>query len=473
MISLLRSEIRRRVGYDAGVNVPWAGLAAALLVGCYHPDPPAGAPCAATGDCPSGLSCIDDHCVKPGTTTDAAIDACPTATCAGSELVGCGIPVTCALGCAAPTPTAPARCMELAPSNGLDPSLLAGASADLAGIDFDFNTDTGEVTKEDGMPVRPPGTGVMNGIGFTVIDKMGVFTANSFTAAALVDVGNDWDSEGSNTLVLYAATTIDIVGRIDIGGNGVGAGPGGMDGATSGSPGPTCRGKAGLWQAANFGEGGGGAGGRTGGGNGAPSVLATFGAGAAACSTAPTTIPLRGGNGGGAGGVETAASPDVVHGGEGGGGGGGIALVAMTSITISGEVTSPGDGGRTSATGDGGGGGGSGGAILLEAPVVTISGALTANGGGGAGPSVANGARGHITDGGQAAGGAFMAVNGGRGGNASPPTSGNTYDDGMATMARGGGGGGAAGRTEIKARTRDTTGAVLSPPPALSDIAVQ
>ena len=41
-------------------------LLAAVMVGCYSPQPSPGAPCAAGGDCPSGLTCIAGLCVLPG-----------------------------------------------------------------------------------------------------------------------------------------------------------------------------------------------------------------------------------------------------------------------------------------------------------------------------------------------------------------------------------------------------------------------
>ncbi len=449
------------------------GLPLAMAAGCYHPSPAAGTPCSSRGECPSGLECVDDLCQEPGTSqVDAAIDACPAVSCLAGDLAGCGSRITCANGCADTTSTAPAHCMQLVPSNGITVALLAGATADVSALDYDFDTDTGEILVNTTV-IRPAGTGVINGIGFTVVDMMGVFTAHSFEISPLVASGDDCDGDGANALVLFSSTTITVLGVLDAGANGTDAGPAGGNGATTGVATPTCRGKAGLWQAAGFGEGGGGGGGRHAGGAGAPSNLATFGAGGPSCST-PVTSPLRGGNGGGAGGVETAPSPDVVHGGNGGGGGGALALVAMESITITGTVTSPGAGGFTSATGDGGGGGGSGGAILIESPVVTITGDLTANGGGGAGPSVNDGSRGHILDGNQASGGVFMTASGGKGGTGSAtPTAGTTYTDGLGTMARGGGGGGGAGRTEIKARSQVTTGASLSPTPTMSDVTLQ
>lgn len=439
----------------------------ALAVGCYNPSPPAGAPCNSRGECPSGLACIDDVCQEPGALpADAAIDACPALTCEGNDLAGCGSKMTCALGCA---PTATPHCKQLVPSNGIDVALLAGATANLVGRDYDFNTTDGTVTFDSGMPVRPAGTGVINGIGFTVIDKMGVFTVNSLVMPALVGSGDDWDTDGTNALVLFAATTITVAGRIDAGANGTNAGPGGSNGGTNAQV-FGCRGQAGAWESTGIGEGGGGGGGRTAGGNGAPAAGSTFGAAGTTC-TQPSTIPLRGGYGGGAGGWDATAS--VLKGGNGGGGGGGIALVAMESITIAGQVASPGEGGASPAAGDGGGGGGAGGAILIEAPVVTISGALTANGGGGGAPSGMAGQRGHLGDSGVATGGTFNTGAGGRGGAGTlSPGPGTTFTD-ATPSARGGGGGGAAGRTHIKARSRTTAGAVLSPAPTLEDIATQ
>src|SRR4051794_11125509 len=86
---------------------PSAAVAAAIAAcaGCYHPSPQAGAPCSETGECPSGLACIDSTCVDPTTLpADAGIDACPGASCMGDQLMGCGEPVTCSLGCIAQLP---------------------------------------------------------------------------------------------------------------------------------------------------------------------------------------------------------------------------------------------------------------------------------------------------------------------------------------------------------------------------------
>lgn len=45
-----------------------------VLAGCYSPQPVPGAPCSAASECPSGLVCIDDRCVFPGTNSDGAPD---------------------------------------------------------------------------------------------------------------------------------------------------------------------------------------------------------------------------------------------------------------------------------------------------------------------------------------------------------------------------------------------------------------
>ena len=52
---------------------------AVVLGACYSPAPQPGAPCGERGACPSGLSCIDNLCVKqdgapPDGSPDVAID---------------------------------------------------------------------------------------------------------------------------------------------------------------------------------------------------------------------------------------------------------------------------------------------------------------------------------------------------------------------------------------------------------------
>ncbi|MDB4964115.1 MAG: hypothetical protein JWP01_4114 [Myxococcales bacterium] len=447
-----------------------------VLVGCYHPEAVPGAPCSTGGTCPTGLECRAGICELAGTDgsldalVDAAIDACPVATCQDTWVVGCGAPVACGHGC---SEMGGAHCRVLVPSNGVTPDMLVGATADVTANDWNFDTDDGEIRRGNTM-LRTAGTGVIAGIGFEIRDGMGVFTANSFRVAQF----DDWDADGDNSLVLFAATTISVIGELDVGANGGVAGPGGSD-ASAFTSGQNCRGKTGRFFSAGFGEGGGGGGGRTAGGNGGASNQAgATGAGGTLCSMFPTTLPLRGGAGGAHGGNSSLNS--------GGGGGGAVALVAMESISVTGVVGAPGAGGisgasGTAPSGDGGGGGGGGGAVLLEAPSVVVSGALTANGGGGAAPFMVAGGRGMLASGSSAIGGVYTGpggtARGGRGGTGTlSPGNGTTYAESDATptviITRGGGGGGAAGRIEIRSAT-SMVGGTQSPMPTYADAVLE
>ncbi len=434
-------------------------LLLAIAASCYQPAVAIGVPCADNGACPSGLECRDGTCERAGGDGGLRIDACAGATCSGNDIVGCGEPVTCTTACSS---IGGAHCMVLVPSNGLDATLLVGATANVMG-NWTFYGD-GEIRKGN-INLRASGTGIISGIGFQQIEGMAVYTARSFLAAA----GDTLDaSPGPSPVVLFAATTIVIDGAIDAGASGNVAGPGGTNGNTS-TASSGCRGGAGRVLGTGVGDGGGGGGGATAGGSGGSSASgASTGLGGSACDN-PTTIPLRGGNGGGAGAQSISNA--------GGGGGGAIALVAMESITITGTVGTPGGGG-VAGNGNGGGGGGGGGALFLEAPTVIISGAVTANGGSGAAPSTGDGLRGSISSATPANAGSdtcpviLATRRGGVGGaGMASPTAGETctYDDGLGTNgSRGAGGGGSVGRIEIKALIATTQGAVISPPPALT-----
>lgn len=429
----------------------------ATLAGCYAPSAPAGAPCGPGDACPSGQQCIAGTCQVAGDGTDACVDRCES-----GHVQSCGGAVTlCEHGC---VPDPAPHCAALAPTFNLTSDLLTGATADFTTDKAVFNTDTGEI-RSQGDVIRPAGDGVIAGIGFAIVDEMGVFTANSFTLAADLN----WDADGSHPLVLFAATTIAIAGQLDVGASFPNAGgAGGENGGTTPSN-PPCRGGAGPWIAPGFGAGGGGGGGATAGGDGGPSLdPQAYGAGGTACER-PSTVPLRGGNGGGAGGADSSG----LRGGSGGGGGGAVALVALGSITIDGVVGAPGGGGNTSVGADGGGGGGSGGAIFVEAPTVNVRGALTANGGGGAAPTSADGSRGYLASATPASGGTASGASGGRGGaGTTAPTDGGNYNDGNVTVSRGGGGGGSAGVIRVRRRSGEVAG-LTSPPAVVEDAVVQ
>jgi len=410
-------------------------LCVAVVAGCFRPSPQAGAPCGPAGECPNGQTCTNGFCEPEG-----------------------GNP---------PDGSALEPGARLVPSNGISPTLLDGATAEITYDKLDIDTDDGSMRSAN-LTVRAAGEGLQNGISFVKLDGMGVFSAKRFALGA----GKSWNISGGNTVVFFSATTIDLNGTLDVGAIGGAGDLGGLDGGTT-AENPACRGRAGGAYDLGFGDGGGGAGGATTGGDGAAASNGTPRPGGEICAT-PSTRPLRGGHGGGAGGVDVATG--ALRGGQGGGGGGAIALVAMGSISVGGIVASPGAGGLSLATGDGGGGGGGGGAVFLESPTIaiTVSGAVTANGGGGAAPTGgASGARGHLTDANRAGGGAYLGVVGGLGGAANgAPGAGSTYTDGVSS--RGAGGGGAGGAIEIRGVgvTIDAA-AITSPTPMMTTAIVQ
>jgi len=436
-------------------------LAPLVLAACFKPAPQAGAPCNDLGECPSGLSCIDNVCVT-GPGSGPQPDACPGARCEGDTVVNCDGSVSqCPLGCSL---DGGPHCLQLVPSNGVTVDLLDGVTGSLMADKLSFDTGSGQIRRQATI-IRNGGEGLVDGVGFHIIDGMAVWSALVFT----LPPGEEWTFTNDHAVVLFAATTITVEGTLDLGANNAARGPGGNNGGQNATAVP-CRGSAGKAFAVGFGEGGGGGGGETAGGNGAPSNQTTFGSGGSQCSQ-PSAIPLRGGNGGGAGGFDGS-----LRGGAGGGGGGALALVAMLGITIdNATIGAPGAGGLSGAAGDGGGGGGSGGAIMLETPFLIVDdSALTANGGGGAAGRASAGARGNLGSESTAAGGNFNGALGGRGGaGTTPPTNGQNFNDGATnTISVGGGGGGAAGRIVFRTISASTTNTVVSPPASSSGIDV-
>jgi hypothetical protein len=213
--------------------------------------------------------------------------------------------------------------------------------------------------------------------------------------------------------------------------------------------------------AATSGGGGGGGAFGTNGAHGGTELTAPVCAGGAAgqANGNATLVPLRGGCAGGNGG-------GVVVRGAGGRGGGAFQLSVAGTLSISGQLAAPGQGGAgcngTMNNGAGAGGGGSGGALLLEAYALALaSGAvLSCNGGaggqgdgdpgdpaGGGNP----GGDGHVTDAHAAQGGSGGTPSGGNGGNGAALLAAATAgSDTTNENATGGGGGGASvGRIRI------------------------
>ena len=144
----------------------------------------------------------------------------------------------------------------------------------------------------------------------------------------------------------------------------------------------------------DLGGGGGGAGGSGSakGGDGgigdSDSSLGQDGTGGASTAAEPSALPVvvRGGCPGSAGGH--GGDSDARPGGRGGNGGGAVALLSLTTISITGGVRATGGGGDGGSTQAGGGGGGSGGYVSLSAPAVINDGMVIATGGGGGGGGV-------------------------------------------------------------------------------------
>lgn len=446
-----------------------------LLVGCYQPSPPLGAPCDDTLPCPSGQRCVlgtcggdatDDALIVDGT-LDSLPDACENPRCDGDTLVQCDVPpVVCEGGCLDGDGDKP-HCGVLRPSNGFLVQDLGGATGalDLAAPGgYTFDTTSGTLSGPGGIIALPTGT-------TTRIE--GPYRVLALGSLRL-GPGATLRVRGNRALVILAGTTVTVEdgATIDLSG-----GCGAMD--------PSCAGPGGGLGAASAGSTAGGCGGggngldgaagtdsEAGGGGGGFGTAGAFsagpgvgqGLGGIACGTTMLE-PLQGGSGGGVGGLAGA----VRGGGRGGGGGGALQLTAFGTITIAGTITAGGGGGESGhivdpMTGGGGGGGGAGGAILVEALHVAITGTLAANGGGGGGnaPDVTgHGETGRPNTTCAQGGEPSVDSRGGTGGCATAlPSSGGTISDR-------GGGGGAVGRIRVSGPDRTITGATS--PAAVSD----
>lgn len=428
---------------------------ASVLGGCFSPQPPANAPCSLAGTCPSGLSCVANACVAPGT---LAIDA---------PLVG--IDATDA-PLAIDAPAAP----TFTPSNGVDPTLVDNLSAT---IDIDAPTtidvDTGAIT---GAITRDGGTGVHAGIAYTKLPSgIAVFGFANLTVTSTGQVG----FTGSRPVVFLVGGTAMISGKIDgtggtCNGDPACAGPGGGRGAiATGTAGGCAAGRGGVTNPADNSDsgGGGGGGGGQGAAGGAGGDMYPGGVGGASCL--PGTLePLAGGSGGGGGG---AGATKASH---GGGGGGALQITARGLLKITGTIAMGGGGGEqgfldpgATTNGSAGGGGGAGGAILLEAPMLTLTpgSVLAANGGGGGGGGFASSNDGFPgAPGGTstmpAQGGAFGAMGSGAGGNGGAGMTGPTPGQNGNAGSNGGGGGGGVGRIFLRATTTPMPAGLQSPP---------
>jgi hypothetical protein len=446
--------------------------ALAVATACYRPSPPAGAPCAATGSaCPAPLSCVAGVCVEGGG-GDGGIDGMAGCACSGDDLTCPSGVTSCPLGCVASAGAA--RCAQLVPSNGVDPTPAQTAGdIDVPGA-ITVIGNTGQIA---GSMTRAAGSGVIAGVDWrtvtTATGSIGVFSFHSLTLEGQVRL------KGTIPIAFVVATDVTIDGTIDGGAEAclgsassdpVCGGPGGGKGGTFTVAATGCgaggTGPRGAMVSADTGGGGGGGG--TDGGSGGSDSFGSGGGTAGQACIAADLVPLGGGGGGGGGSPGSASPPNA-----GGGGGGGFQLSAGGTITVDAAIEMSGGGGGSGAT-DGadaaaGCGGGAGGGILLEAAVIDIEGSLTANGGGGGGAGDGSavgmvGASGSASalpapggapadvdagSGGAGAAGAVAAVHGGQAKNSAG--------------GNGGGGGGGAGAIYLRARGTPANNGVVSP----------
>jgi len=382
--------------------------------------------------------------------TDATQQACGSSvtSCNGDRLEVCvanmlPVETACAWGCIGSGSVA--HCGAIDPVGGgvVASDLDTSGLADNIEIDGTIDGDTGAIGT-----VRLPGSGVVQGIDYKVINNVAVFRFNS------VRVGGTFMLTGSHPIAIVASGAITIDGPVNASGDCVNndAGPGGYPGgvrgmATAGS------GAGALGTGTSCGGGGGGHAGS--GGNGGEKNDTPAAGGAVFGDAAIAT--LAGGGGGGAG-VGS-------QGGFGGGGGGALQLVSSTSITVtaSSAINAGGCGGKPTSNAQPGGGGGAGGTIVLEAPVVTIDGPLGANGGGGAGgDALGQPGQDGITDPVGASGGAGgMSTQYGGSGAAASNVNGTPALGGAVSS---GGGGGAAGRIRITTKSGQIAGTATITP---------
>lgn len=262
---------------------------------------------------------------------------------------------------------------------------------------------------------------------------------------------------GSRPVVLASATTVTIVGTLDVASRRSRA-------DKSGAGNATCNFTTNPQN--DIGGAGGGAGGSfaTKGGNGGIGDTNDNGGndddGLGGTAGALVTLPtvLRGGCNGQTGGNGGANTPGV-----GGPSGGAIYLFAKGPIDISGRVLANGSGGGGGDNNSGGGGGGSGGMIVIESEVSSaISGNLLATGaGGGEGGEVnrlgGSGAEPTSTN---AAPGGSGRAEGGNGGTGATQAGANVVEatNGFDEIGGGGGGGGGNGFIILRGAGRQLSG---------------
>ena len=215
-------------------------------------------------------------------------------------------------------------------------------------------------------------------------DTFAVWSVGSFSIAPGVTL----TLTGTRSLVIVAASTVELRGHIAAYGDGAVPGAGGLAGAS----GPGAGGNGGKASANDI-SGGGGGGHATAGGAGGKKNAGV--AGTAGAIANANGAALVGGSGGGHGGGFTAAKCSDPSRGRGGVGGGAVQISAVGKILVAstGSIDVGGGGGsggcKDNGSSDdfrGGGGGGSGGLVFFESVggiQIDIGAELAAAGGGG------------------------------------------------------------------------------------------
>lgn len=400
---------------------------------------------------------------------DSGCGAVGVRSCAGSMLQECtpaGLADVreCLRGCASGACTA--YDVRNVPLDRLLHTGTAGLTVE-DGQTVVLDTDTGEITLDPDVQLRPPGVGVMNGISYeregqTGAPGLAIFSFDSLLVAS----GGTLRARGSDVPVILVGGDATIHGTIDVSASGRIGGVGGSDGGNHGSNGGggAAGGEVGEADGLSFGGGGGGGHSANGGGGGNDGSAGGGQGGMVIADSGGT--PLVGGGGGGGG---ATAFGDGSH---GGGGGGAVQVSAGTSLTVSGSGIVRASGAGGDAGWSSGGGGGAGGSIVLEAPTLQIDGIVVSNGGGGGGglPALGSAESGENgrddTDRARGGDGSGGGKNGGPGGSADDLTGG-----GGQNGAPAGGGGGAAGRVSFYTEGgAPSVSGVVSPDPIMGAI---
>ncbi|HEY4241277.1 MAG TPA: hypothetical protein VGM88_15755 [Kofleriaceae bacterium] len=398
-------------------------------------------------------SCLDHGCAFPDDTCDSGLRFDETAPADANECTASAAP--------------PAGCASW---NAMlfDPCELPAPAGDLVLADTGRVYDT---TADAFIPAAPmPYASAL--VTLATGEQVRVLSVNHFALAAGVPLR----VTGDYPLVIAAWTELDLDGALDGSSSSSGVpGPGANPMAcASGAPTPGGLGMHATNGGSNDRGGSGGGGGGAfagGGGSGGAAETSAGTVDGGAGGVAQASIGFAGGCAGAASGAAGTASPPstATTVAIGGSGGGAIALVAQTSMRVTGSINTGGSGGGGAPLGSacGGGGGGAGGSIYLGASAITVTGSLAANGGGGGGSAQASaaglaGANGGLGTG-TASGASSQGCAGGSGGAGAAGQNLAGSGGTIGLTCGGGGGGGGAGALMLVGGTVATDGATLSP----------